>query len=131
MFYCSLFFLILSSCNNADKQIEIPDISNIDFDLKLIRSDQLLFKSKGAEFNKKIMLFKKEHYAFLNHFSSRVMQFKAYNDTSGSYLYQLEAFLNHKDIQVLFLDCDSSYSDMENEKAQLENAFKTIKLIST
>ena len=123
LLYSFLLFLLISSCSSNNNSIKSPDISNIDIKLKFIRSDRLLFKSKGSDFNKNIKEIEKEHHSFLNHFSSKIMQFKAYNDSSRAYLNQLEAFINHKDIYGLFLDCDSLFSDMENEKTQLENAF--------
>ncbi len=117
-----VFAALLFSCKKDKLDI---DVSNIEVNLDIIRSEKLLFTEDSTEFRKNIDFFEKEHPAFIDIYGNYVL--KIGSPSSPDFIQYLKSFINDtvisrvSDSTLLVFD---NFSELEEK---IEEGFKHYK----
>ncbi|RLD48486.1 MAG: hypothetical protein DRI94_12465 [Bacteroidetes bacterium] len=115
----SLFFI---SCNNDNKNI---NVSNIKVNLNIVRFDNILFSIKPDSLENKILDLNKKYTEFIDIFGNRIINIGGTNN--ANFIYLLKNFLTDYDILQVQKQVSKKYSDINDIKSNLTNAFKHYK----
>lgn len=122
LFFCFLL-LIFFSCENKKFKV---DVSKIDIKkVEVLRLDKDLFESEPNTIGNKTNEMVKKYGGFYPLFVTRIINSGGILDSS--YLFNLNHFLNDRDMKEAYLECKKNYSDLTFLEPPLTDAFKHLK----
>ncbi|MGI4021270.1 MAG: gliding motility lipoprotein GldB [Janthinobacterium lividum] len=119
-----LFFLIcvlLASCKRKDK----IDVSGIDLNVKIERFDHDFDSFKGSNYPTKAAQLQQHYGAFYQDYITRILNAGSIQDTA--YLTNLRSVFKTQSYIDLKHEVDSVYPNLDQQEAELTDAFKHIK----
>ena len=112
--------LLITSCVHESKTI--PDVSKIQISQPFLRFDEDLFAKGDTISTDRVKQFKQTYSSFFDLFCSRIIRIHADNDSLIAK--DLSQFISDNDIKEIHRKTDSLYSNADNIKNELHQAFK-------
>lgn len=121
LYYLTLIFLFYSCIKDKDN----VDISGIELDIEITRTEQLLFADDSAKLKENIGFLKKEHTNFMDIYSNYVL--KIGTTDNPEYENYLKLFINDTVISRVADTTKIIFSDFSKIENSIENGFKHYK----
>ena len=122
----SLSFLLLSSCTSEPIE-SIPDVSNIEVDLKMRHFEKDFFALDTNDINSGLSQLEAQYPVFGSIYFEHILGSKNSEDGEVSHEAYVKGFLTFPSIRQLYDTCMIVFDDFEEQSAEFEQAFRYMK----
>ncbi len=115
---CCCIILLLSQCG---KDNNIPDVSNIDIDMNIIRFEKEMYETDSSQYQQKAKELLTKYNAFAKRYTE-IMRDRPRRDSSDEYI--LEYLMKGPQMHMLYDTCMALYDDFSSYENEIKEVLK-------